>query len=67
LLIPLKVFWNLLGAGLLALFAPILAYALHYRGLLCLFAGLNIISWIAVFFLVPETKRYSLEELNQIC
>ena len=59
--------WNLSGAGLPALIAPILAHKLHYRGLLCLFAGLNIVSWTAIFFLVPETNRYSLEELYQIC
>lgn len=60
-------FWNLLGAGILALTAPILAYALTYAGLLGLFAGLNLLCWAAVFFLVPETMRIGLEDLNKIC
>ncbi|ETI25563.1 hypothetical protein G647_02337 [Cladophialophora carrionii CBS 160.54] len=60
------VFWNLLGAGILALTAPILAYALTHTGLLALFAGLNLVCWAAVFFLVPETTRIGLEDLNKI-
>jgi hypothetical protein len=62
-----KVFWNLLGAGILALVVPVLAYYLEHRGLLCLFAGFNILVWIAVFFLIPETARMELEDLNRIC
>ncbi|KAF2839531.1 MFS general substrate transporter [Patellaria atrata CBS 101060] len=60
------VFWNLFGAGILALVSPILAYALTYAGLLGLFAGLNLVSWAAVFFLVPETAQFELEDLNSI-
>lgn len=63
----LQVFWNLLGAGILALTAPILAHGLTYPGLLGLFAGLNLVCWAAVFFLVPETTRIGLEDLNKIC
>jgi hypothetical protein len=29
--------------------------------------GLNIVAWVLVFFLVPETKEYTLEELDSIC
>ena len=57
----------MLGAGVLALVAPALAHDLGHTGLLCLFAGFNILAWVAVFFLVPETARVELEELNSIC
>jgi Sugar (and other) transporter len=63
----LQVFWNLLGAGILALIAPALAHALTHAGLLGLFSGFNLIAWVAVFFLVPETARVELEEINSIC
>ena len=29
--------------------------------------GLNIVAWMLVFFLAPETKEYTLEELDSIC
>jgi hypothetical protein len=29
--------------------------------------GLNIVAWVLVFFLAPETKEYTLEELDSIC
>jgi hypothetical protein len=29
--------------------------------------GLNIVAWLLVFFLAPETKEYTLEELDSIC
>ncbi|EXJ57388.1 hypothetical protein A1O7_07735 [Cladophialophora yegresii CBS 114405] len=61
------VFWNLLGAGILALTAPILAYGLTPTGLLARFAGLDLVCWAAVFFLVPETTRIGLDDLNKIC
>ncbi|KAI9765994.1 MAG: hypothetical protein M1840_007001 [Geoglossum simile] len=61
------VFWNLLGAGILALVVPILAHALTHTGVLGLFTGLNLVSWVAVFFLVPETAQEGLEVLNRKC
>jgi hypothetical protein len=29
--------------------------------------GLNIVAWVLVFLLAPETKEYTLEELDSIC
>jgi hypothetical protein len=29
--------------------------------------GLNLVAWVLVFFLAPETKEYTLEELDFIC
>jgi hypothetical protein len=29
--------------------------------------GLNIVAWVLVFFWAPETKEYTLEELDSIC
>ncbi|KAK3724857.1 hypothetical protein LTR37_000905 [Vermiconidia calcicola] len=72
------VFVNLFGAGLLTLFVPALTIHLGHAGLLGLFAGLNIVTFILVFFFVRETAGItlggtpgsmtfmSLEELNYI-
>ena len=62
----LAVFWNLLGAGILAFVVPQLAYAIGHTGLLCLFAGLNVVAFALAYLLVPETARIGLEELNDI-
>ncbi len=29
--------------------------------------GLNLVAWVLIFFLAPETKEYTLEELDSIC
>lgn len=72
------VFTNLFGAGLLALFVPALTNAIGHVGLLAIFAGLNVIAFVLVFFFVRETAgataegsagsmvSVSLEELNYI-
>jgi len=60
------VFFNLLGAGILSLTVPFLNGALKATGLLCLFAGLNVVAFILVFLLVYETKEATLEEMNSI-
>ncbi|KAJ9665056.1 hypothetical protein H2201_004922 [Coniosporium apollinis] len=60
------VFWNLLGAGILSLIVPVLNDALKATGLMCLFAGLNVVAFILVFLFVYETKEATLEELNSI-
>jgi hypothetical protein len=83
----LVVFINLLGAGILTLFVPQLTTALQYGSsfvgdgqsrLLAIFAGLNVLSFLLIFFFVPETagatlgeedgslNYISLEELNYI-
>jgi MFS family permease len=73
------VFTNLFGAGLLALFVPALTNAVGHPGLLAIFAGLNVVAFVLVFFFVRETAgaavggaeagsmlSVSLEELNYI-
>lgn len=83
------VFVNLFGAGILTMFVPQLTSALAYGDsdgayaagqsrLLGLFAGLNVLAFLLIFFLMPETagatlskeegslNYISLEELNYI-
>ncbi|KAK0867179.1 hypothetical protein LTS02_004346 [Friedmanniomyces endolithicus] len=73
------VFTNLFGAGVLALFVPQLTNVIGHSGLLGIFAGLNVVAFILVFFFVRETAgaavgggafgnmiSVSLEELNYI-
>jgi hypothetical protein len=72
------VFANLFGAGLLTLFVPALTIAIGHSGLLGIFAALNILALVLVFFFVRETAGaalggtpgsmtfMSLEELNYI-
>ncbi|KAI9762396.1 MAG: hypothetical protein M1840_001257 [Geoglossum simile] len=62
----IAVFSNFLGAGILALTVPNSVYALTYTGLFGLFASLNILAWVVVFFFVPETAEEELEALNLI-
>lgn len=72
------VFVNLFGAGLLTLFVPSLTNAIGHAGLLGIFAALNVLAFVLVFFFVRETAgaaigggtgamfSVSLEELNYI-
>ena len=72
------VFTNLFGAGLLTLFVPALTNAIGHAGLLGIFAALNVLAFILVFFFARETAGaalgvspgsmtfMSLEELNYI-
>lgn len=78
----LAVSTNLLGAGLLALFVPVLTAKLGHLPLLGIFAALNVFAFILVFLFVPETAgaviandpanadgrltAMSLEELNYV-
>jgi hypothetical protein len=29
--------------------------------------GLNLVAWVLIFLFAPETKEYTLEELDSIC
>src|SRR5579871_6851812 len=78
------VFVNLFGAGILTLFVPVLTTSLQafnnngQSSLLGIFVGLNVLSFLLIFFFVPETagatlgkeegslNYISLEELNYI-
>ncbi|KAJ5593074.1 hypothetical protein N7537_009978 [Penicillium hordei] len=58
---------NFLGLGLLVLFVPQLTSKFHGEGnLLFFFSGLNLLALVLIFFLVPETKDVSLEDMNSI-
>lgn len=72
------VFVNLFGAGLLTLFVPVLTDKVGHPGVLGVFAGLNALAFVLVFFFVRETAGatlsgtsgsmtfMSLEELNYL-
>ena len=55
------VFTNMFGLGLIILFVPALTNVLHHSGLLGVFAALNVVSFILVFFFVRETAGAALE------
>jgi MFS family permease len=57
------VFWNFLGAGLLAVGSPWLLQKLDQFGVLLLFAGLNMVAWFLCFWLVPPTGQEDLEDV----
>jgi hypothetical protein len=59
----LAVFWNFMGAGLLALLAPVMTTYIGQVGILGLFAGLNLVAWFTCFWLVPDTGREELEKV----
>jgi MFS family permease len=61
----LAVFWNFMGAGLLAVFAPWLLKVLDQFGVLLLFAGLNMVAWFLCFWLVPSTGNEDLEDVHK--
>lgn len=57
---------NLFFAGMLTLLFPRMDHAIGPVRSLCTFAGLNVVAWILVFLFTPETKEYTLEELDSI-
>ena len=57
------VFWNFMGAGLLAVASPWLLKKLDQFGVLLLFAGLNMVAWFLCFWLVPPTAKEDLEDV----
>jgi len=52
---------------MLAMLFPIMNQNLHPSRTLGTFAGLNICAMILVFFFRPETKLWTLEELDGVC
>ncbi|KAH8665092.1 major facilitator superfamily domain-containing protein [Tricladium varicosporioides] len=60
------VFCNFLGAGILSLTVPFIIDKLPLTSLMGLFAGLNVVAWVLIFFLVYETKQAQLEEMRRI-
>lgn len=61
----LAVFWNFMGAGLLAVVSPWLLKVLEQFGVLLLFAGLNVVAWFLCFWLVPSTGNEDLEDVHK--
>ncbi|KAF2438504.1 MFS general substrate transporter [Karstenula rhodostoma CBS 690.94] len=59
----LAVFWNFLGAGLLAVISPWLVKYLDQLGVLLLFSGLNLVAWFICYWLVPDTGNEDLEDV----
>ncbi|CRK44031.1 hypothetical protein BN1723_019366, partial [Verticillium longisporum] len=57
---------NLGFAGLLSMFYPRINSSLKDAGALGLFSGLNVVAFVLVFFLLEETKRRSLEDLDTV-
>ena len=55
---------NLLGAGILVLLFPMLLNRIGVTGSLSIFAALNLVAFVLVWLLCPETKRRTLEELQ---
>jgi MFS family permease len=59
-----SVAFNLLGAGVLVLVFPIVMVKMTTTGALSIFAGLNLVAFVLVYLLVPETRMRTLEELQ---
>ncbi|KAK7755382.1 hypothetical protein SLS62_002609 [Diatrype stigma] len=55
---------NLLGAGVLVLLFPLLLNTIGVTASLSIFAALNLVAFVLVWLLCPETKRRTLEELQ---
>lgn len=53
-------------AGVLTLCYPALDQTLKHWGGLAIFSGLNLVATVLVFFLVEETKGFSLEDLSMV-
>jgi hypothetical protein len=61
----LAVYWNFMGAGLLAVLALWLLTKLTQFWLLLLFAALNLVAWFICFWLVPSTGNEDLEAVYE--
>jgi len=60
----LSVAVNLFFAGLLALVFPQMIKQMGPGGALGFFAGTSALAWVMIWFLMPETKQRSLEQLS---
>jgi len=57
---------NLFWAAVLSISLPAMLGKMHPIGVFCFYAGLNLVAFVMIFFLVPETKQRTLEELDYI-
>lgn len=55
-------FW----AAVLSITFPRILSSLGVLGAFCLYAGLNVVAFVMIFFWVPETKQRTLEELDYV-
>jgi len=57
---------NLFWAAVLSISLPAMLDRLGAIGVFCFYAGLNIVAFVMIFFLMPETKQRTLEELDYV-
>ncbi|TFL07367.1 hypothetical protein BDV98DRAFT_599678 [Pterulicium gracile] len=57
---------NMFWAAVLALTFPRMLRAMTFMGAFGFYAGLNMTAFVMIFFLVPETKQRTLEELDYV-
>ncbi|KAH8828536.1 hypothetical protein DL96DRAFT_1603621 [Flagelloscypha sp. PMI_526] len=53
-------------AAVLSITFPRMVGAMTIVGAFCFYAGLNVIAFVMIFFLLPETKQRTLEELDYV-
>jgi MFS family permease len=56
-------FW----AAVLSITLPAMLAKMGAIGVFCFYAGLNMVAFVMIFFLMPETKQRTLEELDYVC
>jgi len=59
----LAVFWNFMGAGILAVIAPWLLRELGQKGVAFLLSGTNLLAWFLCSWLIPDTGIEALEDV----
>lgn len=62
--IGLSVFWNWTANAIISGFFPSVVAGIGVNGTFLLFAGVNVLSWLFVRFVLPETRDRSLEQLE---
>lgn len=63
--IGLCVFWNWAANAVISGFFPSVVAGIGVNGTFLLFAGVNVLSWLFVRFVLPETRDRSLEQLEE--
>lgn len=63
--IGLCVFWNWTANAVISGFFPSVVAGIGVNGTFGVFAGLNVLSWLFVRFVLPETRDRSLEQLEE--
>ncbi|HEY0217939.1 MAG TPA: sugar porter family MFS transporter [Cellulomonas sp.] len=63
--IGLAVFWNWIANAVISGFFPSVVAGIGVNGTFGIFAGLNVLSWLFVRYLLPETRDRSLEQLEE--